>query len=238
MVPDESLFVPYATFFAGEYDFLNINKKDVVLDVGANIGDFTLLASLKAKKVIAIEPNPDTFAVLLKNASSLGNVTLINKAVGDSHRFVRIEGDGVGARIADDSKGAIEMDRIDNLLDSLSVSPTILKMDIEGSEFNALNEEKFLSHVRRAVIETHSLELAQLCESLLNVENFKTNCVTTFSVALRTIGNILKHPYSYLTYEKETGLYSIRQFYKFVRTGENPIPSCRGTELRLIQAWK
>lgn len=39
MVPDESLFVPYATFFAGEYDFLNINKKDIVLDVGANIGD-------------------------------------------------------------------------------------------------------------------------------------------------------------------------------------------------------
>lgn len=160
MVPDESLFVPYATFFAGEYDFLNINKKDVVLDVGANIGDFTLLASLKAKKVIAIEPNPDTFAVLLKNVASLANVTLINKAVGNSHKFVRIEGDGVSACIADDSKGAIEMDRIDNILGPLSISPTILKMDIEGSEFNALKEEKFLSHVRRAVIETHSVELA------------------------------------------------------------------------------
>lgn len=238
MVPDESLFVPYATFFAGEYDFLNINKKDVVLDVGANIGDFTLLASLKAKKVIAIEPNPDTFAVLLNNVASLANVTLINKAVGDSHKFVRIEGDGVSACIAEDSKGAIEMDRIDNILGPLSISPTILKMDIEGSEFNALKEEKFLSHVRRAVIETHSVELAQLCESLLNRKGFKTNCVTTFSVALRTIGNILRHPFSFLAYENETGLYAMKSVYGFLRSGTNPVPSCRGHELKLIQAWK
>ena len=73
-VPHDSLFVPYATFFAGEYDFLNINKNDVVLDVGANIGDFTLLASLKANKVIAIEPNIGTFALLRRNIQSLGNV--------------------------------------------------------------------------------------------------------------------------------------------------------------------
>ena len=42
--------------FAGEYDFLSINKKDVVLGVGANIGDFAVLASLKVNKAIAIEP--------------------------------------------------------------------------------------------------------------------------------------------------------------------------------------
>ena len=130
------------------------------------------------------------------------------------------------------------MDRIENILVPLSVKPNILKMDVGGFEFNALREEKFLSHIRRAVIEAHSAELAQLCESLLNREVFQPNFVTTFSVALRTIGNILRHPYSFLAYENETGLYSIMQTYKFVRTGENPIPSCTGTELRLIQAWK
>ena len=118
--------------------------------------DFTLLALLKAKKVIAIEPDPDTFGVLQKNVASLANVTLINRTVGDSHRFVRIEGNGVNACVADDSNGAIEVDRIDNILLPLSVSQTILRMDIKEFEFNALKEEKLLSHVRRAVIETHS----------------------------------------------------------------------------------
>ena len=132
---------------------------------------------------------------VLKNVASLANVTLINKTVGDSYRFVRIEGDGVSACIADDSKGVIEMDRIENILVPLSVKPTILKMDIGGSEFNALKEEKFLSRVRKAVIEAHSVELAELCESLLNREGLQTNCVTTFSVALKTIRNILWHPY-------------------------------------------
>ena len=237
-VPHDSIFVPYATFFAGEYDFLNINKRDVVLDVGANIGDFTLLASLKANKVIAIEPNMSTFALLRRNVQSLDNVILINKAVGDVHKFVSIEGNGVSAFTVEDHGGAIEMDRIDDLLSTLSISPTILKMDIEGFEFNALKDQKFVSRLRRAVIETHSAKLAQLCESLLNREGFQTNCVTTFSVALRTIRNILRHPYSFLAYENETNFYAMGQIYNFIRTGTNPIPSCGGHELKLIQAWK
>ena len=104
----------------------------------------------------------------------LGNITLINKTIGDSHRIVIIEVDGMSARIADDCKDAIEMDRIDNILVPLSVSPNILKMDIEGSEFNVLNEEKFLSQVRGAVIETHSGDLPHLCGNLLGRKVFNT----------------------------------------------------------------
>ena len=34
-IPAYSFFIPYATFFAGEYDFLKPRKKDTVIDAGA-----------------------------------------------------------------------------------------------------------------------------------------------------------------------------------------------------------
>ena len=34
-IPVHSFFIPYATFFAGEYDFLKPRKKDTVIDAGA-----------------------------------------------------------------------------------------------------------------------------------------------------------------------------------------------------------
>jgi len=35
-----------------------VRPKDVVVDVGAYVGDFTVRAAARAKLVIAVEPNP------------------------------------------------------------------------------------------------------------------------------------------------------------------------------------
>jgi len=57
-VPEDGFFVPYATFMADEYYFLDVRPKDVVVDVGAYVGDFTVKAAERAKLVIAVEPDP------------------------------------------------------------------------------------------------------------------------------------------------------------------------------------
>ncbi len=44
-----------------------INKKDVVIDIGAAIGDFSILAAQKAKKVIAYECNAERVRLMKKN---------------------------------------------------------------------------------------------------------------------------------------------------------------------------
>ena len=66
-IPDYSFFIPYATFFSGEYDFLKPRKNDVVIDAGANIGDFTAKIAGKVSKVIAIEPSKDSLSYLRFN---------------------------------------------------------------------------------------------------------------------------------------------------------------------------
>lgn len=67
------------------YNF--ISRNDVVLDIGANIGLFTLLSE-NAKKIISIEPQTDLIPILRKNIKEnnlLQKVKIINKAVGKSN---------------------------------------------------------------------------------------------------------------------------------------------------------
>jgi len=63
----------------------------IIIDVGANIGWFTILFAQSSRDVIAIEPRPNNFYYLQKNieTNQLLNVELINSAVSD------IEGRGI-----------------------------------------------------------------------------------------------------------------------------------------------
>jgi len=62
-----------------------INNNSVCIDVGANIGYYTLLMAEIAKKVYAIEPDQKCFEILKKNVeeNNLKNVVLINKAASN-----------------------------------------------------------------------------------------------------------------------------------------------------------
>ena len=62
-----------------------LNLNSVVVDVGANIGYYTLQMALKTNKVYAIEPDKECFEILKKNVkeNNLKNVVLINKAASD-----------------------------------------------------------------------------------------------------------------------------------------------------------
>jgi len=53
-----------------EIEEVQIQKNDVVIDAGANMGVFSLLAAKKgAQKVFAFEPNPHTYQILRENVS-------------------------------------------------------------------------------------------------------------------------------------------------------------------------
>ncbi len=53
---------------SGMYDHLFTGKRDLVfLDIGANIGLVSIYAVPYCKRIVAIEPSPDTFQQLSKN---------------------------------------------------------------------------------------------------------------------------------------------------------------------------
>ena len=66
----------------------HVKRGDVVLDLGANIGYFTLILPRlvgEEGKVFAFEPDPENFALLKKNVeiNSYQNVVLVQKAVSN-----------------------------------------------------------------------------------------------------------------------------------------------------------
>jgi tRNA G37 N-methylase Trm5 len=89
-------------FFADEYYPVHLKEDDVVLDVGANIGAFTIRVARKVKRVIAIESEPQNFRLLLENIkiNNIQNVLPINLAVSDKEEDVYFDITGGSARVS------------------------------------------------------------------------------------------------------------------------------------------
>lgn len=127
-----------------------VKSGDTVLDIGANIGLYTLIfASLvgESGKVFAFEPDPQNFLLLQKNVEINGykNVILINKAVANNNGKLKLylcdenRGDH---RIYDshDGRESIEIEsvRLDDYFKDRGGKIDLIKMDIQGSEGGAV----------------------------------------------------------------------------------------------------
>jgi len=122
----------------------------VFLDIGANIGYYTLLLARcagPAGRVFAFEPDPENFSVLRKNIEANGyrNVVAQNKALSDKTTAAKLflAEDNLGDhRIYDSGDGRrsipIEMVNLDELFLECPASLDLVKMDIQGAECQAL----------------------------------------------------------------------------------------------------
>ena len=125
-----------------------VKPGDCVLDVGANIGLYSLALSGAvgpSGRVVAIEPDPDNLALLHKNLRANGctNVTVIPHALGDESKIVLLyqSDDNRGAlSINDFNDGGAEraisvrMRRGDSVMAEMGLSARIAKIDVESSE--------------------------------------------------------------------------------------------------------
>ena len=127
--PDEMAFVAHF-----------LRPDDLFLDIGANVGSYTLLASSSGAKVVAVEPVPSTFNhlqmnVLLNRFQS--TVRLMNIGLADSVGELRFTNslDTMNHVLADGELGpyvSVAVDTVDNVVGA-SV-PTVIKIDVEGYE--------------------------------------------------------------------------------------------------------
>jgi FkbM family methyltransferase len=128
------------------YRHLVLDKEDVVLDLGANIGGFTYINSPKCKQIIAIEASRSNFEVLTKNVGALDNIVLYNGAIvndeftEDMIKFVTTQTkiSSLSGKILQKDKPRkgqiceeIKAYRISEIIQKYS--PTIVKIDVEGA---------------------------------------------------------------------------------------------------------
>ena len=64
---------------------VNLEKFDLILDVGANIGNHSLYFSNFSKQVFSYEPNPNTFELLKFNTKNLSNINIYNIGISNKN---------------------------------------------------------------------------------------------------------------------------------------------------------
>ena len=127
----------------------SVNKGDIVIDIGANIGYYTLMfAKLVGDtgKIYAFEPDPKNFSILEKNIQVNGynNIILEKKAVsnklGKSTLYMNENSAGSSMHKPNNVVNQIYVDLItlDNYFEVNTITPDFIKIDIEGYELNAL----------------------------------------------------------------------------------------------------
>jgi len=144
----EDLYYTLPRLEGDVHDFIldNLKLGDVFVDVGANVGYYTILASKRVGangKVFAVEPVPQTVKVLKFNIklNGLRNVTVIDKAGWNSYyRFkMKIAFGEFGCASFFRNGIEVDVDAIP-LDDMLADVPKIklIKVDVEGSEYEVL----------------------------------------------------------------------------------------------------
>jgi FkbM family methyltransferase len=125
------------------YSFL---KQEVMVDCGAYVGDtirdYIRRDDCSFKKIIALEPDPLNFKRLTDYISGLNSslkkkIEILPFAVGSVNKKVFFSSTGLpSSEVSDDGSVEVESRRLDDILNG--EIPTFIKMDIEGSEPDAL----------------------------------------------------------------------------------------------------
>lgn len=247
-VPRAEAYVFYATFVAGQYDSLSLRPGDRVLDAGANVGDFSLLAARAVGQeglVVAVEPNPRTIQTLKRNVEGNGlrNVRIVSAAIGAKDGRGGVAECGVGSRVDMDSGTSdhqCEVLSMDSLLNEVHLTHfDVIKMDIEGGEIGVFQTPNFLRATREIAIEVHSTAgLVSIC-SVLNRYGFEVFYFGMRDILRNTVRNVLRAPASFLSAELSSRLLASRSFLRYLASGAAPSPStARRSEIRICYGQK
>lgn len=165
IVADSASFVSmYKELFEKEiYRFTSKTDEPYIIDCGANIGlSILYFKRLYPKaKIVAFEADPNIYSICQENLQRLGltGIELVPKAVWYKETTLKFYSEGAdGGRIAQavDQDKLIEVKTV-RLGKWLEQKVDFLKLDIEGAEFEVLNDIKSqLDNVERIFVEYHS----------------------------------------------------------------------------------
>jgi FkbM family methyltransferase len=148
------------------------DENKIFIDVGSQIGSYSIPLSDNFNKVISFEPNIESYELLKKNieVSKTNNVIVMNKAVSDTISSGNMTGE-YGSNLSE-GEGETEIITLDSEILKLGFSYGeigFIKIDIEGHELKALNGSMELITTANPIIylETHGDEVKHECLNLL-----------------------------------------------------------------------
>ena len=154
-----------------EYDKpgFEINDDDIVLDIGAHIGLFSLFASQFCKKgiIYCFEPIKENFDLLLANLqlNKIMNVRPYNIAVaqniGNVTIYLNKDESGHSMHVRAARSVQVESNSLKNIIDSNKIEKCdLIKMDCEGEEYEIINSlpPGYFNKINKMCIECHFVD--------------------------------------------------------------------------------
>jgi FkbM family methyltransferase len=168
------LHMTYEVFIKNIYlpNYLSIGANDIVVDIGANIGLFSIFAAkFTRNKIYAIEPYPENVKYLKENITLnnfQNNIKIYPVAISDYNGIKKLylsEISGghllfdhnISGSLVDYIK--VKTKTLQQIIDENSLEKIdYLKMDCEGSEGHILKStpQKYLQKIRSIVLEFHN----------------------------------------------------------------------------------
>jgi len=167
------------------YDIIKKNNVESVLDIGSHVGYFPLLEVLAgAKKVVAVEPVPQSYQYLVRNLKRYCpscialDVAVTEKASDYVTMYIPKDDNGIKLSWSSVQKHKniinknLKLDKIkvknakiDDLIQKFK--PSMVRMDIEGAEWHVLRSSERLSEAQMIDIEMHPFTSADVIENTL-----------------------------------------------------------------------
>ena len=166
---------------------LSKKNKLLFLDCGSNYGFYSFYSASISKnnEVVSIEASKKTFETFKKNLSlnNFLNIKFYNKAISDTDgliiKFNESENDWESSQVHSDFRlntvSEVESIKIDTIVDEYNLSNyiAVIKLDLEGNEFGALNGAlKFIKQASPLIIIEFSKFIFDKKENIDYLKNF------------------------------------------------------------------
>ena len=180
--------VAYEVFVHDDYeDYSGLPPDQVrfIVDLGANVGLSSLKFLLKYPnaKILAFEPHPEHARQARRNfrlSGVLDRVTLVEAGAGAKDRFASFHSNMTSSCVVpEETAGAITVKLVDILATLQGKRIDLLKMDIEGGEYEVMSDQRFPTlDIGQIVMEWHgrgdSAADKQWCQDRLATLGFQT----------------------------------------------------------------
>lgn len=190
-----------------------LRKEDFFLDIGANVGAYTILASAEVEaKTVCIEPVPSTYMILNDNIvlnNMASRVKALNIGLGSEKGIIKFTKsfDTVNHVATEKELGKetidVQVETLDSILD---YCPILMKIDVEGFETEVLKGGKNTLENRdlKAVIielngsgKRYGYDETLIHENLISLD-FKPYSYNPFTKTLTELSTFAKHNTIYL----------------------------------------
>jgi methyltransferase, FkbM family len=162
-----------------------LQRGDVVLDVGANVGFYTLLAARcvgAEGRVIAVEPNPRNVRFLQRHIAlnEQSQVRIIAAAAGSSDGVAKFAVDEHAemGRLAAHGTETVAVRALDSLAVELGLGRVrMMKIDVEGAELHVLRGASVILERDKPFIflATHGAQVTSDCLDFLSARGYRVD---------------------------------------------------------------